>query len=154
MSSSKYMGLCGRCISEFIDCRYSQSCWYFRPNFVNCCPSNLLSGSTLPPPPFPLWISILYTLIHCVRGGYGDLGIRQINTCRKIKKFRWRHFALPSMSLIFLQAEGSLPRPLLALSLRSMYNVQCISYAESARVFTGCRVELPNHIALGIPWSW
>ncbi len=23
----------------------------FRPNFVNCCPSNLLCGSTLPPPP-------------------------------------------------------------------------------------------------------
>jgi hypothetical protein len=25
--------------------------WYFRPSFVNCCPSNLLSGS--PPPPLP-----------------------------------------------------------------------------------------------------
>ena len=33
-----------------IDWRYSQSCWYFRPSFVNCCPSNLLSGSTLLPP--------------------------------------------------------------------------------------------------------
>jgi hypothetical protein len=30
---------------------YSQSCWYFRPSFVNCCPSNLLSGSTRPPIP-------------------------------------------------------------------------------------------------------
>ncbi len=31
-----------------IDWKYSQSesCWYFRPSFVNCCPSNLLSGST------------------------------------------------------------------------------------------------------------
>ncbi len=29
----------------------SQLCWYFRPSFVNCCPSNLLSGSTLPTPP-------------------------------------------------------------------------------------------------------
>ncbi len=35
---------------------YSQLCWYFRPSFVNCRPSNLLYGSTLPPPP-PL---------HCV----------------------------------------------------------------------------------------
>ncbi len=29
------MGLCGRCLLEFIDWRYSQSCWYFRPSFVN-----------------------------------------------------------------------------------------------------------------------
>jgi hypothetical protein len=27
--------------------QYSKSCCYFRPSFVNCCPSNLLSGSTL-----------------------------------------------------------------------------------------------------------
>jgi hypothetical protein len=24
-------GLCGRCLSEFTDWRYSQSCWYFDP---------------------------------------------------------------------------------------------------------------------------
>ncbi len=30
---------------------YTVSRWYFRPSFVNCCPSNLLSGSTLPPFP-------------------------------------------------------------------------------------------------------
>ncbi len=29
-------------LSEFINWRYSQSCWYFWPDFVNCCPSNLL----------------------------------------------------------------------------------------------------------------
>ncbi len=45
--------LCGRCLSEFVDWRYSQSCWYFRPNSVNCCSSHLLSGSTLPSPPLP-----------------------------------------------------------------------------------------------------
>jgi hypothetical protein len=44
-------GLCGRCLSEFIDWRYSQSCWYFRPSFLNYCPFNLLSSS--PPPPLP-----------------------------------------------------------------------------------------------------
>ncbi len=44
--------LCGRCLLEFVDWRYSQSCWYFRPSFVNYCPSNLLSGS-LPPPLHP-----------------------------------------------------------------------------------------------------
>jgi hypothetical protein len=32
--------LCGSCLSEFIDWRYSQSCWYFRPSVVNCCSSN------------------------------------------------------------------------------------------------------------------
>ncbi len=31
-----------------IDWRYSQSCWYFRPSFVNCCPSLWLNS-----PPHP-----------------------------------------------------------------------------------------------------
>jgi hypothetical protein len=78
-------------------------------SFVNCCPSNLLSSSTLPPPPFPMWISGLYTRIQCVRGGYGIIGLRQINTCRKVPLqvnfFRWRHFAFPSVSLIFLLSQ-------------------------------------------------
>jgi hypothetical protein len=43
-------GILRQVLSEFIDCRYSQSCWYFRPGFVNCCPSPLLSCSTLHPP--------------------------------------------------------------------------------------------------------
>ncbi len=69
----------------------------FRPSFVNCCSSNFLSGSTLPPP-FPVWISIH---VYSVCGGDGDgvLDLRQINTCRKVPLqvhfFRWRHFALP-----------------------------------------------------------
>ncbi len=55
MSSSKKltcMGTLRQVFSlEFIDWRYCQSCWCFRPSFVNCCPSNFLSGSTLPPLP-------------------------------------------------------------------------------------------------------
>ncbi len=43
-------GLFGRCLSEFIDWRYSQSCRYFRPSFVNCCPLTF-SLVQLPPPP-------------------------------------------------------------------------------------------------------
>ncbi len=75
---------------------------------MNCCPSPLLFGSPLLPPPFLVLISILYTRTQCVRGwGYGVLGLRQINTCRKVPLqvnfFRWRHFALPAMSLIFLR---------------------------------------------------
>ncbi len=103
-------GLCGRCWSEFIDWRYSPSCWYFRPSFLNFCPSNLRSGSTLPPSPPSLCevYCIVYTRTQCVRGWeYGVLGLRQLNTCRKvplqINIFRWRHYALPSMSLIFLR---------------------------------------------------
>ncbi len=70
--------------SEFIDRRYSQSCRYFRSNFVNCCPPPLLSGSTHPPSPFSVWISILYTYTVCKGEGYGVLGPWQINTCRKV----------------------------------------------------------------------
>ncbi len=48
---------------------------YFRPIFVNCCPSNLPSGSTLPPP--SVWISTytVYTLhVYSVleRGVWGS----------------------------------------------------------------------------------
>ncbi len=83
--------------ADFIDWRYSQSCWYFRPSFVICCPSPRLSSSTFPPPPFPVWISIYSIHVFSVYGGggYGVLGLRQINICRKfplqVKFFRWRH---------------------------------------------------------------
>ncbi len=48
----------------------------------------------------------MYTL--CKGGGaYGVLGLRQVNTCHKdplqVNSFRCQHFALPSMSLMFLQ---------------------------------------------------
>ncbi len=102
-----WKGLCGRCLSEIIDWRYSQSCWYFRPSFVNCglClwpPLTFSLGSNLPPPPCPfhVWISILFARIQYVRGGglYGVLDLSQINTCRKVHLLvnflRWRHFAL------------------------------------------------------------
>jgi hypothetical protein len=103
---------------DFIDWRYSHSCYYFRPSFVNCYTSNLLSGSTLPPPPlFSLCGSV--PSLHCIHvhrtvrwggggggGGIGFSGPDTEKTCRKVPLqvnfFRWRHFALPSMSLIFL----------------------------------------------------
>ncbi len=65
-------GLCGRCLLEFIDWRYSQSCWYFRPRFVNYWPSNLLSGS--PPPPCPFHVSKYSVYRQCVAGGGGGGG--------------------------------------------------------------------------------
>ncbi len=42
--------------------------WYFRPSFVNCCPSPLLSGSNLPPPLPCVNIGTLYTRLQCERG--------------------------------------------------------------------------------------
>ncbi len=47
-------GLCGRCSSEFIDWIYSQSCLVFSTQLVNCFPSNLFSGSSLPSFPHSL----------------------------------------------------------------------------------------------------
>ncbi len=44
--------------------RHSQSCWYFRPSFMNYCPSNLLSRS--PFLPFPVSKYSIYR--QCVAG--------------------------------------------------------------------------------------
>ncbi len=53
--------------------------WYFRPSFVNCLPSLLLSGSIPPPSLCEYWIS--KHLLYCVRGrGVRGSGPRQINT--------------------------------------------------------------------------
>ncbi len=44
---------------EFIDWRYSQSCC-FSTQLCDLCPSQASLWYALPPPPFPVWISILY----------------------------------------------------------------------------------------------
>ncbi len=67
-------GLRGGCLLEFIDWGSSQSCWYFRPSFVNCCPSNLLSGwLASPPPPHPSCVEEEY--IQTVSGWEGVEGV-------------------------------------------------------------------------------
>ncbi len=43
------------CVLEFIDWRYSQWCWYFRPSFLKYCPSTF---SLVHLPLFPVWISM------------------------------------------------------------------------------------------------
>ncbi len=61
--------------------RYSQYDGISYPSSLPISPSLWLA----PPPPFPVWISILYTRIQCERGGgYGVLGLRQVNTCREV----------------------------------------------------------------------
>ncbi len=50
---------------------YSQLCWYYRPSFVNCCPSNLLSGSNLPLSPSSLCVPVSlwhYAVYTCGTG--------------------------------------------------------------------------------------
>ncbi len=95
--------LCCRCLSEFKDWRYSQPCWYFRPSFVNCCPSNILSGSTLPPSPlFPVWIRTLCNTYTVCKGGggYEVLGGPQTDkhlpqsTFLLVNFFRWSTFCI------------------------------------------------------------
>jgi hypothetical protein len=107
MSSSKKLtcnGTLRRCLSEFIDwikyTLYSQSCWYFRPSFVNCCPSKFLSGSCspLPPPPFPVWKSILCStrlyIVYGGGGGGGGNGVSGPQTVKSAAKSLYRSFVL------------------------------------------------------------
>ncbi len=69
----------------------------FRRSFMNYCTSNLLSGSTLPPPPFPVRIS-KYTLnTYTVRKGGPGRYIHAAKSLYRSILFRWRHFALPSL---------------------------------------------------------
>ncbi len=53
-------------LTFFLQCGYSQTCWYFRPTLWNIAPLTFSLVSS--PPPFPVWVSILYTRIHFVSG--------------------------------------------------------------------------------------
>ncbi len=80
-------------VPPHINDRYINS--YSPLRFVNCYPSPLVQ---IPPSPVPVWISLLYTRIQCVRLGCGVLGLKQINTCGIVPVqvnnfFTWRHFA-------------------------------------------------------------
>jgi hypothetical protein len=59
------------CLIEFIDWRYSQSCWYFRPLVWTSAP---LTFSLVHISPFPVWIST-WAYIHtvCNRGEEGGV---------------------------------------------------------------------------------
>jgi hypothetical protein len=88
------MGLCvGKCFSEFIDWRYSQSCWYFWPSFVNCCPYNLLTVQ-LPSPLSCVNKYTVYTNTVCVGGGGVSTGFWLSD--------RWTSAAKSLYRLIFL----------------------------------------------------
>ncbi len=96
---------CVNCLIEFIDCTYSQSCWYFWLSFVNYCPSNLLSGS--PPPPLPKvnvkvcgWEGMGGGVLSCV----GDHILQEFNTLY-LTRFRTYKIALPPLCRWFRFAQ-------------------------------------------------
>jgi hypothetical protein len=65
------MGLCGRCLLEFIHWRCSQSCRYFRSSFVNYCPSKF---SLIHLPPFrPSLCQVQY--VHCTDSVWLGVGV-------------------------------------------------------------------------------
>jgi hypothetical protein len=82
-------GLCGRCFSEFIDWRYSQSCWYVRPSFVNCCGVAPLILYLVISPPLPcVNKNTVHTYTECTVWGERDMGIwastAKQYTCSKV----------------------------------------------------------------------
>jgi hypothetical protein len=62
------------CLIEFIDRRYSQSCWYFRPALWTFSP--LTFSLVNSPPPFPVWIFIpvLYNVLFTYTLCKGSMG--------------------------------------------------------------------------------
>ncbi len=79
-------GLRGRRLSELIDWRYHQSSvMVVFSTHCQLCELFPLSLSLWLISPLPVWISILvYTYTLCKGGGYGVLGLRQMNTWRKV----------------------------------------------------------------------
>jgi hypothetical protein len=69
-------GLCGRYLSEFIDSRYSQSCWYLDPSLWTVAPLTFSLVQLSPPSPVPVnKYTVLYcTSIQCVGWGGGGTG--------------------------------------------------------------------------------
>ncbi len=100
------------------------------------CLSPLLPSSTLPP--LPVWISILYPRIQCVRGELWGSGP---NTCRKVplqvNVFIWRHFALSSMNLIILHVTPSAPTPFYRRLLDRYFKTARTGFSPPL-IFTAC----------------
>jgi hypothetical protein len=61
------------CLIEFIDWRYSQSCWNFRPALSNSALLTFSPVSSLPLPCVNKY-TVLYIRIQCVRGGGESMG--------------------------------------------------------------------------------
>ncbi len=87
------------CLKEFIDWRYSQSCWYFRPSFVNYCPLTFSLVYLTHPSPLPKSHSTVYTNSVWLGGGVvlscvGDHILQGFNTLF-LTRFRTYKIATP-----------------------------------------------------------
>ncbi len=102
-TGSRRKGLCGRSLSETGDT--VSHVGIFEPALWTAAPLTFSLVHISLPPSFPVWVSIQYTCIQCVRRGgiwshRREEGLRQVNTCRKVPlqvNFLWRHFALVSI---------------------------------------------------------
>ncbi len=139
-------------------------------------PFSLVQLSLPTPPPFLVWISVLFTRIVCRGGGgYGVPGLRQINICRKVplqvNSFRLRHFALPSMSRIFLRYVPEdwhiYPRPVLLVTLlpsllrlmtnskpSSAQNVPCWQHLQRTIIFYSHWMSIWSYTGRPKPNGW
>ncbi len=92
------------CLIEFRDWRYSQSCWYFRPSFVNYCPSTF-SMVHLPHPFPPSQIKSTDTdSVWLGRGGgmLSCVGVLETIFCRSLTLCFWPEsicFTTPNKNL-------------------------------------------------------
>ncbi len=115
----------------------------FSTQLCELLPSALLPGSTLPPHPFHVCISILYTRIQCVMGvRYGVLGLRQTNICRK---FRYRSIFLDNdIVLAFYESYLSSPgtNPSIFICIVQAWLLLCPTMTSK----TSCRFRLV-HVA-------
>ncbi len=81
-------GLCGRCLFRVYRLEiHSVMLVYFRSSCMNCCPSNLLSGSSLPPL-IPSLCEQVYST-QCVRGGGGCGVLLETIFCRILTLCIW-----------------------------------------------------------------
>jgi hypothetical protein len=102
---------------EFIDWRYSQSCWYFRPALWTFVPLTLSLVSSFPPPPLPdVNKYTVYTYcIQFVRGGVcshrrkGRGGLRQIKHLPQ-SPFTGQIFWTTTFGIAFFQSNLSTPQ--------------------------------------------
>ncbi len=99
----------------YIDWRAVSHVCIFHPALWTVAPLSLSQVQLSPPPSLCEYKYTVYNIQCGKGGGYGILGLRQINTCSTVPAHsaqvnicRWRHFALTSLSLIFLVFYGML----------------------------------------------
>ncbi len=123
----------------------------FDPALWTVAPLNFSLVQLFPLPPFPVWINILYTRIYCLGGGGGMVFLVSDSVTNSLYRSNflwWRHFALPSMSIIFLRISSCVRltlqrRPVLCVSLILFASVNITDRARICRPFKEPRNRFP-----------